>query len=86
MKLNKALYGLYRSLLRWQQKLTKEIKKLGFEKISQKPYVVQKDGIISCFYADNIVFTFKKDRVDEVKKIVELLLETLTIKIVGELK
>ncbi len=33
LKLNKALYGLRWSLLLWQQKLTDEMKKLGFEKI-----------------------------------------------------
>ena len=86
MKLNKALYGLRRSSLLWQQKLTKEMKKLGFEEIPQEPCVVQKDGIICFFYIDDIVFTCKKDRADEVKKIVESLSETLTIKIVGELK
>ena len=33
LKLNKALYGLRRSPLLWQQKLTNEIKKLGFKEI-----------------------------------------------------
>ncbi len=34
-KLNGALYGLRQSLLLWQQKLTDEMKKLGFEQIFQ---------------------------------------------------
>ena len=55
LKLNKALYGLRRSLLLWQQKLKNEMKKLGFKKIPQESYVVQKDGIIGFFYVDNIV-------------------------------
>ncbi len=86
LKLNKALYGLRRSPLLWQQKLTNEMKKLGFTKIPQEPCVVQKDGIIGFFYVDDIVFAFKKDRADEVKKIVELLSQALIIKVVGELK
>ena len=59
---------------------------MGIEEIPQKPCIIQKKGIICFFYVDDIVFTYKKDRADEVKKIVELLSETLTIKIVGELK
>ena len=86
LKLNKTLYGLRRSPLLWQRKLTNEIKKLDFKEIPQEPCVVQKDGIIGFFYVDNIVFAFKKDRDNEVKKIVESLLRALTIKVVGELK
>ena len=59
LKFNKALYSLSQSPLLWQQKLTNEMKKLGFKKISQEPYVVQKDEIIGFF--DDIVFAFKKD-------------------------
>ncbi len=40
LKLNRALYGLRRSTLLWQQKLTEETKKLGFEEIPQEPCVV----------------------------------------------
>ena len=49
LKLNQALYGFQQSLLLWQQKLTNEIKKLGFTEIFQEPYVVKKDGIIAFF-------------------------------------
>ncbi len=61
LKLNRALYGLRRTLLLWQQELTDEMKKLGFEEIPQEPCVVQKNGIICFFYVDDIVFAFKKD-------------------------
>ena len=67
LKLNKALYWLRRSLLLWQKKLTNEIKKLGFKKILQELWIVQKDRIIGFFYVDYIVFAFKKERTDEVK-------------------
>ena len=33
LRLNRALYGLRRSALLWQQKLTDEMKKLDFEQI-----------------------------------------------------
>lgn len=54
LRLNKALYGLRRSPLQWQQKLTREMTKLGFKEIPQEPCVVQKDGIIGFFYVDDI--------------------------------
>ena len=53
LRLNKALYGLRRSSLLWQQKLTKEMERLGFKTIPQEPCVVQKDGIIGFFYVDD---------------------------------
>ena len=86
LKLNKALYNLRWLLLLWQQKLTNKMKKLGFEEIPQELCIVQKDGIIGFFYVDDIVFAFKKDWDDEVKKIIESLSQTLIIKVVDELK
>ena len=86
LKLNRALYGLRQSLLLWQQKLTDEMKKLGFKKILQELYVVQKDGIICFFYKNNIVFAFKKDQRDEVEKTIAPLSKVLTIERKGELK
>ncbi len=68
LQLIRALYGLRRSPLLWQQKLTDEIKKLGFEEIPQEPCMVQKNGIICFFYVDNIVFAFKKDRATMLKE------------------
>ena len=86
LRLSKVLYSLRRSPLLWQQKLTNKMKKLGFKEILQEPCVFQRDEIMGFFYVDNIVFIFKKDRADKVKKIVESLSQTLTIKLVGELK
>lgn len=62
------------------------MKKLGFQKKFQKLCIVQKDRIISFFYIDNIVFIFKKDWANEVKKIVKLLSQALIIKVVGKQK
>ena len=49
LKLDNARYGLRRSPLVWQQKLTDQMKKLGFEEISQAPCIVQRNGIIIIF-------------------------------------
>ena len=62
------------------------MKKLDFKEISREPCVVQKDGIFGFFYIDDIVFTFKKDQANEVKKILELLSQAFTIRVVSELK
>ena len=86
LKLNRALYGLRRSPLLWQQKLTDEMKKLGFKEIPQEPCVVQKNGIIGFFYVDDIVFAFKQDQRNEVEKTVASLSKALTIERKGELK
>lgn len=86
LRLNRALYGLRRSPLLWQKKLTYELKRLRFKEIPQEPCVVQKDRIIGFFYVDDIVFAFKKDKKDKVKRIQESLEQKLTIKEVGELK
>ena len=37
LKLNVALYGLRRSSLLWQKKLTNKMKKLGFKEILKEP-------------------------------------------------
>ena len=86
LRLNKALYGLRRSPLLWQQKLTNILKSFGFTEIPQEPCVMQKNGIICFFFVDDIVFAFKKEKSNEVKQIVDLLSKTLTIEVIGELK
>ncbi len=86
LKLNRALYGLRRSPLLWRQKLTVEMKKLGFEEIPQKPCMVQKNGIICFFHMDDILFVFKKNQHDEVEETLASLLKALIIERKGELK
>lgn len=60
-KLNRAFYGLRRSLLLWQKKPANEIKKLSFKEILKVSCIVQKDRYIGFFYVDDIVFAFKKE-------------------------
>lgn len=47
---------------------------------------MQKNGIICFFYVNNIVFAFKKEKTNEIKKIMISLLQILTIKKKKELK
>ena len=86
LKLNKALYGLRRSPLLWQQKLTNQMKILGFTEIPQEPCVVQKDGIIYFFFIDDIVFAFKRERSEQVKKTIDSLSLVFTVEVLGEMK
>ncbi len=62
------------------------MKELGFKEILQKSCVVQKNGIISFFYSDDIVFAFKKNQRDKVERIVASLSKALTIERKEELK
>ena len=86
LKLNKALYGLRRSPLLWQQKLANEMKKLGYAEILQEPCIVQRNGIICFFYVDDIVFAYRKDQTEELKRTIASLSESLTLEDKGELK
>ena len=86
LKLNKALYGLRRSPLLWQQKLTNEMKKLGYAEIPQEPCIVQKNGIICFFYVDDIVFAYRKEQSEEVKRTIASISEAPTLEDKGELK
>ena len=86
LKLNKALYGLRCSPLLWQQKLTNEMKKLGYTEIPQEPCIVQRNGVICFFYVDDIVFAYWKDQSKEVKRTIASLSESLTLEDKGKLK
>lgn len=45
-----------------------------------------KDGIIRFFYVDDIVFTYKKDKANDVEQIVKSLEQKLTITVMEELE
>jgi Reverse transcriptase (RNA-dependent DNA polymerase) len=59
-RLRKALYGLRRSPLLRQLKLTDTFKSMGFIEIPQEPCIMVKNGVIVFFYVDDIVFTYRK--------------------------
>ena len=60
IRLRKALYGLRRSPLLWQKKLTKTFRKMGFREVPQDPCVMIKGGVIVFFFVDDIVFCYRK--------------------------
>ena len=62
------------------------MKKLGYAKIPQEPCIVQRNGVICFFYVDDIVFAYRKDQSEEVKRTIASLLESLTLEDKGELK
>ena len=86
LKLNKALYGLRRSPLLWQQKITSALSELGFKELPQEPCIMIKNGIICFYFVDDIVFAFRqRDRL-EVQEIIKNLKKPFTLKEIRDLK
>ncbi|KAM4064322.1 reverse transcriptase (RNA-dependent DNA polymerase) [Hirsutella rhossiliensis] len=54
LRLRKALYGLRRSPLLWQQHLTDSLEELGFKKVPQEPCVMMK-GAVTVFFYDSYI-------------------------------
>jgi Reverse transcriptase (RNA-dependent DNA polymerase) len=67
-RLKKALYGLRRSPLLWQLKLTDTFRSMGFKEIPQEPCVMMRNGVIVFFYVDDIVFAYRKEHAMWAKK------------------
>jgi len=86
LRLNKALYGLRRSPLLWQEKITSAMQELGFKELPQEPCVIIKDGIICFYFVNDIVFAFKRQRREEVDTKIKSLKKAFTIKEIGDLK
>ena len=86
LRLNKALYGLRRSPLMWQQKITSAMQELGFKELPQEPCIMLKNGIICFYFVDDIVFAFRQKDSKEVQETIRSLKKPFTIKEVGNLK
>jgi hypothetical protein len=71
--LNKALFGLRRSLLLWQKKLITTLIALGFEPVLHKLCCLTKNSILVFFYVDNIVFVYQKDCKKEATELIQKL-------------
>jgi hypothetical protein len=70
LQLNKALFGLRRSPLLWQRKLTTALISIGFEPVPHEPCCLTKDGILVFFYVDDIVFTYCKNHKREANEVI----------------
>ncbi|KAE8548982.1 hypothetical protein EYB25_009365 [Talaromyces marneffei] len=68
-RINKAIYGLRRSPLLWQEELTGTLKDLGFKAVPHEPCCMLRSGIILFFYIDDIVLAYKKEREAEANEI-----------------
>src|SRR6266536_1072920 len=71
LKLNKALYGLRRSPILWQQKLKKALQDQDFRKISHESCCMTQNSILIFFYVDNIVFAHRGKDQSRVQQIVK---------------
>lgn len=69
LRVDKALYGLRQSPLRWLEELTGTLQELGFEQVKSEPCCYTRNGIILFFYVDDIVIAAPKGRATEVKEI-----------------
>jgi hypothetical protein len=86
LKLRKALYGLRRSPLLWQQHLTQTLRDLGFKTIPEEPCVMLKDGVIVFFFVDDIIWAYRKERVAEARKAMASLQQKYNMTVLGEPK
>ncbi|EAQ84318.1 hypothetical protein CHGG_10722 [Chaetomium globosum CBS 148.51] len=61
LKLKKALYGLRKSPLLWQEELTATLTKLGFKALPHEPCLMIRKGCLIFFYVDDIVVAYRKN-------------------------
>jgi reverse transcriptase-like protein len=71
LRLNKALFGLRRSSILWQKKLTTALVSLGFTPVPHEPCCLTLEGILVFFYVDDIVFAYRRDREGEARRLIK---------------
>ena len=86
LRLQKALYGLRRSPILWQKKLTKAFREQGYREVPQEPCVMLKGGVIVFFYVDDIVFCYRKKDQEVVDATKTALQQQFELNHLGELK
>jgi hypothetical protein len=60
--LHKALYGLRKSPLLWQQDFTSTLEKLKWKRVPHEPCCYIRDGVLIFFYVDDIVIAYRKSQ------------------------
>jgi hypothetical protein len=86
IRLRKALYGLRRSPLIWQKKLTELFRAIGFKELPQEPCIALNQGVIAFYYVDDIVFCYRQKDTDRVNQMITELKNQLELTDSGELK
>ncbi|KAM4061869.1 reverse transcriptase (RNA-dependent DNA polymerase) [Hirsutella rhossiliensis] len=84
LRLRKALYGLRRSPLLWQQMLTSSLEELGFRKVPQEPCVMMKGAVTVFFYVDDIIWAFRKEDEGVVEEATRGLQKKISLTRLGE--
>ncbi|XP_044721150.1 reverse transcriptase (RNA-dependent DNA polymerase) domain-containing protein [Hirsutella rhossiliensis] len=85
LRLRKALYGLRRSPLLWQQHLTDSLEELGFKKVPQEPCVMMKGAVTVFFYVDDIIWAYRKEDEGLAKEAIQRLEERYKMSFLGNL-
>jgi DNA-binding CsgD family transcriptional regulator len=86
LRLNRALYGLRRSPLLWQKKLSRALATYGFTAIPQEPCVLIKGSMVAFYFVDNIMFCYRKSAQAEAKSAIKDLKTRFEITNLGEIK
>ena len=66
----KVLYGLKKLPLLWQRHFKSSLIKIRFNTVSHKPYYIIRKRVFIFFYINNIVFTFRKNKIRIIKGVV----------------
>ncbi|KAJ3454754.1 hypothetical protein MRS44_013354 [Fusarium solani] len=85
-KLMRALYGLRRSPLLWNRKLSKAIKKLGMTQLHEDACVFLGDRLLVFFYVDDIVILYRRMDRKKADEFIEQLKKQFNIHDLGELR
>lgn len=84
LRLRKALYGLRRSPLLWQQEITGALEAQGFERVPYEPCAMRKGQIIVFFFVDDIIWAYPKTVTAEAQADMQRLRDRYDIKDIGE--
>ncbi|KAM4062573.1 reverse transcriptase (RNA-dependent DNA polymerase) [Hirsutella rhossiliensis] len=86
LRLRKALYGLRRPPLLWQQHLTASLENLGCKTVPQEPCVMMKGAVIVFFYVDDIIWAYRKKDQQVATEAISGLQQRYKMSILGEPK
>lgn len=85
LQLLKALYGLRRSGLLWQNTLCEKLQALGYRQVADESCLLQDDKSIVFFYVDDLVLLSKREHLDHLKSQKQNLLTTYEGKDLGNI-